>query len=106
MDNYPLCGSQEKTDPYVDLLTHLDHNPHSVNQSPGLLTKVNGFVAVGGYQSLWAGLGRWKSLTVDGCEIHFAPPKKPWNDSIPLEIPTNNGFPWLQSGVGFRPSTV
>ena len=21
--------------------------------------------------------------TVDGCEIHFAPPKKPWNDLIP-----------------------
>ena len=22
--------------------------------------------------------------TVDGCEIHFAPPKKPWKDWIPL----------------------
>ena len=31
---------------------------------------------------------------VDGCEIHFA-----------LEMPTNNGFPWFQSGAGFRPST-
>ena len=33
--------------------------------------------------------------TVDGCENHFAPPsEKPWNDSIALSIPTNNGFNW------------
>ena len=25
---------------------------------------------------------------------------------IPLQIPTNNGFSWFQSGAGFRPSTV
>ena len=31
------------------------------------------------------------NATVDGCEIHFAPPKKPWNHSIPLQIATNNG---------------
>ena len=28
-----------------------------------------------------------------------APAKKPWNDSIRMQIP--NGFPWLQSGAGF-----
>ena len=40
-------------------------------------------------------------------EIHFAPPKKPWNGLIPLKIPANSGFPWFQSGAnGFRPSTV
>ena len=38
--------------------------------------------------------------TVEGCEIHFAPPN--WNDDS-LELPTNNGFPWLPSGAGFRP---
>ena len=46
------------------------------------------------------------SDTVDGCEIHFAPPKKPGNDAIPLKMPTNNGVPRLQSGAGFCPSTV
>ena len=25
---------------------------------------------------------------------------------IPLQIPTNHGFPWLQSGAGFCPPTV
>ena len=30
---------------------------------------------------------------VDGCELHFAPPKKPWFLMIPLSIAmTNNGF--------------
>ena len=47
----------------------------------------------------------WGSLklvdTVNGCEIHFAPPKKPRNDSIPLQIPTNNGFPWFRRCQGF-----
>ena len=34
-------------------------------------------------------------------------PQKPWNAGrmIPLQI-TANGFPWLQGGGGFRPSTV
>ena len=32
--------------------------------------------------------------------------RKPWNDLIPLHIPTSNGFPWFQSGAGFRPLTV
>ena len=38
-------------------------------------------------------------------EIHFATPKKPWNDDSPVST-KNNGFPWLQSGAGFRPATV
>ena len=38
-------------------------------------------------------------------EIHFAPPKKPWNDDSPV-LPTKNGLPWFQSGAGFCPSTV
>ena len=32
--------------------------------------------------------------------------QKPWNESSPLQIPTNNGFSWFQNGAGFRPSTV
>ena len=40
------------------------------------------------------------SDTVDGDEIHIAPPKKPWFMMIPPQIPTNNGFPWFQSGAG------
>ena len=36
----------------------------------------------------------------------FAPLKKPWNDSIPLEIPTNSAFTWFVGGAGFRPSIV
>ena len=43
---------------------------------------------------------------MDGCETHFAPPKKPWNHTIPLQIPTTNCVPCLQTGAGFRPSTV
>ena len=39
-------------------------------------------------------------------EIHFAPPKKPRNDSIPLQMPINHGVPWCSSGAGLRPSTV
>ena len=39
----------------------------------------------------------WDAL--DGCEIHFAPPKNPWNDLIPLQIPTSNGFLWFQFGA-------
>ena len=37
-----------------------------------------------------------------------APPKKPWNDLIPLQIPRNNVFHWLQSGAKWilQPSTV
>ena len=35
-----------------------------------------------------------RTPTVDGCEIHFAPPKNAWNELIPLQIPTKNGFPW------------
>ena len=37
-----------------------------------------------------------------------APPEKPWNDSIPLQIPTNNGFNHGFKVVrnGFRSSTV
>ena len=31
--------------------------------------------------------------TVDGCEIHFAPPKKPWNDDSPGFKVVRNGFP-------------
>ena len=38
-------------------------------------------------------------------EFLFAPPKKPWNDSIASQIPTSNGFPWFHFG-GFCPSTV
>ena len=30
-------------------------------------------------------------------EIHFAPPKKPWNSDSPVN--TNNGFLWFQSGA-------
>ena len=39
-------------------------------------------------------------------EIHFTPPKKPWNNDSPCDIPTNNGFPWCPSGAGHRPSPV
>ena len=35
---------------------------------------------------------------VDGCEIHFAPPKKPWNDDSPANT-TNDGVSWFQSGA-------
>ena len=42
---------------------------------------------------------------VEGCEIHFAPPKTPGNDAISLQTPTNNGFPWF--AVDFvRPQCV
>ena len=42
------------------------------------------------------------SPTVDG--RNPAPPKNP---GMMIHLPTNNGFPWLQSGAnGFRPSTV
>ena len=34
-----------------------------------------------------------------------APPKRPWQNDSPV-LPTNNGFPWVQSGAGFCPSTV
>ena len=34
-------------------------------------------------------------------EIHFAPPKKPWND----ESPVNTNKQWFPNGAGFRPST-
>ena len=36
--------------------------------------------------------------TVDGCEIHFAPPKNPWNDSpaIPRNNGFNHGFEWCR----------
>ena len=34
-----------------------------------------------------------------------APAKKP-GMMILLQIPTNNGFSWFQSGAGFRPPTV
>ena len=55
--------------------------------------------------------GAWDEETVLRMDqFQFAPPKnqKPWNDSIPIEIPTNNGLqPRFQSGAnGFRPSTV
>ena len=40
-------------------------------------------------------LGKAALLWMD--KIHFAPPKKPWNDSIPLQIPTNRGFAWFPS---------
>ena len=33
----------------------------------------------------------WVFTTVDGCEIHFAPPQNP-GVMIPLQIPTNKGF--------------
>ena len=36
----------------------------------------------------------WFGNNVDG-QIP-APPKKPWNDSIPLQIPTNSDFSWIQ----------
>ena len=39
---------------------------------------------------------------MDGCEIHFAPPEKPWND----DFPPHTRKVWFQSGAGFRPSTV
>ena len=39
--------------------------------------------------------------TVDGQNPD--PPKR-WRDDSP-ELPTNNGFPWVQSGAGFSPST-
>ena len=34
-----------------------------------------------------------------------APFKNPWDDVL-LQIPTNNGLPWFQSGARFRPCTV
>ena len=39
----------------------------------------------------------WDLNSVD--RIHFAPPKTPWNDTIPLQVPTNCGSPWFQSGA-------
>ena len=41
--------------------------------------------------------------TVDG--RNPAPRKKPWNDDFSGNT-TKNGFPWFQSGAGFRASTV
>ena len=41
---------------------------------------------------------------LDGCN---SAPKQPWFLVSPLQIPTQNGFSWFQSGAnGFRPSTV
>ena len=48
-------------------------------------------------QGIYELLGKFVILLLD--QIHFAPPKKPWNydsDSIPLSIPTNNGLPCFQ----------
>ena len=39
-----------------------------------------------GLGGLWQRPGGWRrrsQVGVAGCEIHFAPPEKPWNDSIP-----------------------
>ena len=41
--------------------------------------------------------------TVDGRILHHL--RNP-GMMIPIQIPTNNGFSWFQSGAGFRPSTV
>ena len=35
--------------------------------------------------------------TVDGCEIHFAPPKKPWNNDSPVNTNKRHGF-----NLGFK----
>ena len=52
--------------------------------------------SAGGYGLLFVGLGGLKGSNqrthaVDGCEIHFAPPKRPWSDDSPV----NTGKQWL-----------
>ena len=39
-------------------------------------------------------------------EIHFAPPKTPWNESIPRQIPTNNGSNHVFQVVGKDCATI
>ena len=39
-------------------------------------------------------------------DIHFAPPKKPWNDESPVNTNKQWIQPWFASGAGFRPSTA
>ena len=40
-------------------------------------------------------------------EIHFAPPKKPWNDSIPPQIPNKQWFqPWFPQWCFTRTSSA
>ena len=50
--------------------------------------------------------GEFPTATLDApntCATHRS--ITPWM-TIPLQIPTNNCFPWLPSGAGFCPSTV
>ena len=42
-------------------------------------------------------------ISVD--ERNSAPPKKPWNEDS-CKCQQTTGFPWFQSGAGFRPPTV
>ena len=32
------------------------------------------------------GFGFCSKIAVEGCKVHFAPPKKPWNDMIPMFV--------------------
>ena len=53
-------------------------------------------------------VSRWFPCnTVDGCEIHFAPPKKPWNDDSPVNTNKQMASTVVSKlSNGFGPSTA
>ena len=81
------------------------------NIDPGIQTCLRIVIKLGPCLSFDEGKEPWVDfqllLWMD--EIHFAPPKKPWNDLIPCKYPQTLWFqPWSQLVVrnGFRPFTV
>ena len=62
---------------------------------------------------LFQSLAEWISLllciklrNLGGPKLHQCPTMDGRDPAIPLQIPTNNGLSWFQSGAGFCPSTV